>query len=472
MVQRNFRPIGGIYQIGQVLTSGPFLTTYTAYNRNTSDVVGLLVIDLPPTFSIYTAEQLLAPLERRRAVQSPHVLRIHDRGISEGKAYIATDPPRGITLRHLMNTENISLVRAVDLAIQMTRGVAALQANNIVDTDLRPLLITVDTIVGQNDRVQIDDVGLRTMFRQLGYVQGQNVQDIEYLDPCYIPPESIYQGIIGSSSDVYQLGILLFELITGRAPFVGRTPAETGFMQNNNPIPRMIQFKHDVPSDLQEIVDRALAKYPLQRYPHAAAMLAALEALPPLAPSGEWTTVRGRATQQVEGQPLARPSFDLTSEMVSPSSNPTIEAIDTIIEDIRNVQREPLSSSLIPENAGIYAYLDFASSDGKVQRLAIKDNYAIVGRVDPKRGITPEIDLTSLDPQATVSRQHARIRFEKTFFYIEDLKSRNKTRLRELVLTPFKAELLEHGDVICFGSVKLVFRIPGKHDQPVPQNLP
>jgi serine/threonine protein kinase len=472
MVQRNSRPIGGVYQVGQVITSGPFLTTYTAYNRNTSDVVGLLVIDLPPAFDPHAAEQLLAPLTRRRPVQSPHVLHVYDWGISEGQAYIATDPPRGITLRQLTDAENISLARSLTLAIQMTRGVAALQGHGIVDTDLRPQLITVDTIIGQDDRVQIDDVGLRTIFRQLGYVQGQNIHDIEYLDPRYMPPESIYQGIIGSSSDVYQLGILLFELITGRPPFVGRTPAETGIMQSNQPVPRMIQFKHDTPPGLQEIVDRAMAKYPLERYPHAAAMLAALEALPRpgrTAPSRQLPVTAPAPA----GIPLPNAgSIALTSEMMVAADNKPVEAIDTVIGNERIGLHELLSDSLLPEDAKIYAFLDLEKAGEETQRIPLTEKYIIVGRLDPKRGITPEIDLTPFDPQATVSRQHARIRFEKTFFYIEDLKSRNKTRLRELVLMPFKAELLEHGDVICFGSVKLVFRIPGRHDTPVPQHMP
>ena len=59
----------------------------------------------------------------------------------------------------------------------------------------------------------------------------------------------------------------------------------------------------------------------------------------------------------------------------------------------------------------------------------------------------------------TVSRQHARIRFWKTFFSIEDLKSRNKTRLGDLTLTPLKAELLKDGDVLHFGSVRVIFKV-------------
>src|SRR5207249_2856774 len=106
MAQRDARLIGGIYQVGQTITSGGMLTTYTAYNRNTGDVVGLLVIEIPPTFDAPMIDQLLQPLERRRSIDSPNVIRVYDWGIDGNRAYIATDPPRGIALRHVLDNEN------------------------------------------------------------------------------------------------------------------------------------------------------------------------------------------------------------------------------------------------------------------------------------------------------------------------------------------------------------------------------
>jgi serine/threonine protein kinase len=473
MIQRNARLIAGVYQVGQIITSGPPLTTCSAYNRNTSDVVGLLVIELPPTSDPTAAHQLLAPLVTRRLVYSPHVIRVYDWGVFEQKAYIATDPPRGITLRHLMDTENIDLARALDLARQLARGISALQGHGIVDIDLRPQLVTVDTI-GLDDRVQLDDVGLRLIFRQLGYVPGHSAQDIGYLDPRYLAPEHMYQSTISSASDVYQLGILLFELVTGRPPFVGQTPAETGVLQGRSPVPNMAQFKHNTPPELQRIVERALAKHPQQRYPHTAALLAELEALQlarPLTMSGEWqaTTPPGPAT----GQHHTLRNAGLTTEM-APTPDPLsseFEASATLIEHQQTL-RGAAPGDLLPTDTTVYAYLDYEEDGELTRRLPISERYVIVGRLDPKRGITPEIDLTTLDPQATISRQHARIRFEKTFFYIEDLKSRNRTRLGELVLTPLKPELIQHGDIVCFGSLRLVFRVPGMHTQPTPTNLP
>ncbi|HEU5378889.1 MAG TPA: FHA domain-containing serine/threonine-protein kinase [Ktedonobacteraceae bacterium] len=496
MAQRNSRLIAGIYQVGQTIASGPLLTTYTAYNRNTSDVVGLLVIELPPGLEPGIVQQVLAPLERRRQAQSQHVIHVYDWGFFEGRAYIATDPPRGITLNQLEDNENIDLARALDLATQMARGVAVLQSYNIIDTDLRPQLITVDTI-GLNDRVQLDDVGLRSIFRQLGYVQGLAISDIGYLDPRYMAPESIFQSSISSASDVYQLGIMLFELVTGRPPFVGRTPAETGMLQSNSPVPRMAQFKHETPPELQAVVECAMAKNPQQRYPHAAALLAALEAVPrvrKLTTTGPWQAVTTRPGELLASVQGSSP----TTSMISLPQNTPIEAIDTLIGKkasapsnetafeqanldpgdtlLENVESQALDSTtggtLVPEDAQIYAYLDYEQPGEETQRLPVTGKYVIVGRADPKRGIMPEVDLTQLDAQATVSRQHARLRFEKTFFYIEDLKSRNKTRLSQLVLRPLKPELIQHGDEVWFGSVRMVFRLPGKRDTPLPKNLP
>src|SRR5436309_6506635 len=277
--RKNPRLIGGVYQVGQVITNSPTLTTYTAYNRNTSDVVGLQVFELPPTVEAEAALRLLEPLERRRLVQSPHVIHVFDWGIDGSRVYIATDPPRGISLRTVLDNETLALKRTVEMTKQMVRGLIALQAHTIENIDMRPQLITVD-IVEDTDRVQLDDAGLRLLLKQLGYTYDQQHGDIGFFDPRYVSPEFIQGGRIGPWSDVYQVGLLLFELITGRPPFVGRTADETRALQCNGAIPQMTQFRQDTPQALQDLVERALAKEPAQRFFNAEALLKALEALP------------------------------------------------------------------------------------------------------------------------------------------------------------------------------------------------
>ncbi len=478
-MQQNPRMFGGFYQVGQVITSGPLLTLYSAYNRYSSDVVGLYVVELPPTVNEEAAEGLLQVFEQRRRVQSPHVIHVYDWGVDGASVYIATDPPRGLTLRHVLDGENLELRRALDLARQMARGLVAFQEQGMVNIDMRPQLITVD-MLEESYRAQLDDIGLRLLLKQLGYASSQREGDIGYLDPRYAAPESIQNGPIGAWSDVYQLGLLIYETVTGRLPFVGRTAAETSVMQCTNPVPPMAHFNHETPQALQDLVERALAKNPAQRFADAAALLQALEGL----------SIAGKSPFSQENLSLASTEEPLptmaeigwlpanriggsTSEI--PAAPAKSEGImkDTFAQSksmARNGGEGGQGTQSPDDEEGTIhrisptAYLYYEPEGGTPQRFAIKSNYVIVGRVDPKSGVTPEIDLSAIDREMTISRQHARIRYEQTFFTIEDLKSRNKTRLREQTLPPLKPEVLRHGDVVHFGSVRMVFRVASPTD--------
>ncbi|GAC1459973.1 MAG: hypothetical protein PVS3B3_12530 [Ktedonobacteraceae bacterium] len=443
MSQRDAKIIGGVYRVGQVVATKGLLTTYTAYNRNTNDVVGLFVIEVPLVFQPQTVQQVLQPLARRQSLQSSHVLHVHDWGLDGSRAYIATDPPRGTTLRYVLDNENIDFRRVVDLSHQIVLGLKALHEQGIAGIDLRPHLITIDTIE-VTDRVQLDDVGLRSILNSFGYMNNHQDDDYGSVDPRYAPPEYLTGGQVGVWSDIYQVGLLLFEMATGRLPFVGRNTAETGIMQSNTPIPRINSFKHDAPVALQTIVDSTLAKHPAQRFANADTLLTALEEI-------HIPQMQSRPLQAMPGTPSVYPG--LTAEMPPLPDEVTI--------------RTPGNVQAPVYREGVYAYLCYEKDGVEVASIPITQKNCVVGRLDPKRGVSPDIDLSQFDPRMTVSRQHARIRVEENFFYIEDLKSRNKTRLDERTLTPLQAERLQHGSNIRIGGVELVFKIPGMLVMPV-----
>jgi pSer/pThr/pTyr-binding forkhead associated (FHA) protein len=170
------------------------------------------------------------------------------------------------------------------------------------------------------------------------------------------------------------------------------------------------------------------------------------------------------------GQVSSKPGTDQEPAAVEQTLLRSRPGTDQELADVEQTLLRPKLSmgQVAPESATIYAVLDIQQNEQVVQRLTIRENNVLVGRVDPQRSITPEIDLTQFDTSSSVSRQHARIRLEKTLFYIEDLQSRNKTRLGESTLTPHQPEVLQNGDVVSFGSVKATFRLLGTSELPVP----
>src|SRR5437879_2696622 len=373
MSQRNARPIGGVYQLGQVVSSGNMLSLYTAYNRNTGDVVGLTVIEYPPTLDVQVILQLVQPLERRRSIASPNVIRVYDWGLDGTRIYIATDPPRGITLRHVLDSENVDFQCSIDLLRQMAQGLKALHEQGVAGLDLRPQLITIDA-VAVTDRVQLDDVGLRSLLNALGYVNSQRSDDIGFLDPRYAPPEYINSGHVGPWSDIYQLGILLFEMVAGRVPFVGRNSAETGVLQTTEPVPRMIQYKHDAPASLQDLVERAMAKNPGDRFANAGVLLNALESiqLPPRRPSQVESPRDG-------GTPTGPGQQGLTDEM--PSLDKDISRSATLIggqPPTEMASGDTEHQTLETQN--VYAFLCYEKDGVEVQRFSLTKKDAVVER--------------------------------------------------------------------------------------------
>lgn len=175
--------------------------------------------------------------------------------------------------------------------------------------------------------------------------------------------------------------------------------------------------------------------HPLQRPEREASLLAVMKAFPVKPDQGNAGS--GTDQEQAEGeQTIIRPRIKI--------------------------------KSVEPESATTYAFLEIQQNGQAVQRVAIKGDRVLVGRADLKRGIVPEVDLTPFDTSTSVSRQHARIRFEQDRFSIEDLSSRNKTRLGEVALTPHMPEMLHNGDVLSFGTVRTVFRLLGTSALPVP----
>lgn len=216
--------------------------------------------------------------------------------------------------------------------------------------------------------------------------------------------------------------------------------------------------------------------HPQQHSPRVAALLAALSPAPGQG-SADQNLVEAEKTLLKllpdKAQELTEGERTLLRSVLTTDQEPA-EGEQTLIRSLAksralNGRTRPLSNRVTRAlgDATIYAFLDIEQNGRVVQTIPIKERAVIVGRLDPRREITPGIDLTAFDTTSTVSRQHARIRLEKTFS-IEDLNSRNKTQQNDVALPPLKPALLHNGDTVRFGSVKATFRLPGSSELPAP----
>jgi hypothetical protein len=205
------------------------------------------------------------------------------------------------------------------------------------------------------------------------------------------------------------------------------------------------------------------ADHPLMRPEHVASLLAVMKTVS--ATSGRASAQRGADHVLAENeQTIIEPEPDLSDQA---STQPRTD--QDVAEGEQTLIRSRLSIGLVtPEGASVYAFLDIAQSNGAVQRMVITGDQVVVGRIDFRGGIMPEVDLTRFDAAQSVSRQHARIRLQQNGCTIEDLKSRNKTRVGKRTLPPFRPETLHDGDVISFGVIEATFRLPGTGEVPAP----
>lgn len=233
-------------------------------------------------------EQLLRPRFEREAVtlaalSHPNIVSLTDYGLIRGKPFLVMELLEGKTLRELIDSEGaLEIPRALAIVRQTLHALAYAHPMGVVHRDLKPANIVVLTLPHQPEHVKLLDFGLVKLLpgSQLDAGEGLSRAGLAFGTPAYMSPEHAVGGDVDGRSDLYSVGVLLFELLTGSKPFEGEI-GEVMRAHLSLPVPHLAQVRPELSGreDLQQIIEKCMAKVRAERFESAAALLDALSVL-------------------------------------------------------------------------------------------------------------------------------------------------------------------------------------------------
>jgi eukaryotic-like serine/threonine-protein kinase len=270
------------YEVTALLGRGGMGTVYRAIDRELEDEIALKVL-LPDAFDEGSgaAQTLKQEIRLARKITHRNVVRTHDLGEAEGVRFLTMEYVPGTTLRDILDRRGaVALGPGLQIAKQLCRGLAAVHEAGIVHRDIKPPNI----MVLPNGVVKLMDFGIARAAGGDDPGDGSTVGT-----PYYMSPEQARGETVDERSDVYSVGVVLYELFTGTRPFGGATPGEV--MRGHlsvEPLP-VTAHRPDLPANLERLVAACLAKDP-DRRPHSASdltdALLRLGESPPLTSTG------------------------------------------------------------------------------------------------------------------------------------------------------------------------------------------
>jgi predicted Ser/Thr protein kinase len=262
----------GNYQIVEELGRGGMAVVYRAYQPSLNRYVALKVLPPQLAFDPQFVERFVREARAAAGLRHPNIVVVHDVGEQEGLYYIVMEYLEGRTLKEVIEQEGrLPPARVAHILEQVANALDYAHERGFIHRDVKPANI----FVGEHDQVTLTDFGIAKaaseaeQLTRTGMLVGT---------PEYMSPEQAEGGVVDYRTDLYALGIVLYQMLTGRVPFKGKTPHSTLYAVVNQPPPPPRQINPALPPAVEAVVLRALAKQPDQRFQRGAEMAGALQA--------------------------------------------------------------------------------------------------------------------------------------------------------------------------------------------------
>lgn len=274
----------GRYEIVDLLGVGGMGEVYLASDAKLDRKVAIKVLNAAYESSDANVERFIQEAKAASALNHPNILTIHEIGEQDGSHYIVSEFVDGHRLRTVLEMESLALPKILKIAVQVAEALSAAHAARIVHRDIKP-----ENIVIRNDGyAKVLDFGLAKLLPEhpslIGLEdatvkQNQTAKGLILGTVSYMSPEQAKGETVDARTDIFSLGVLLYEMSTGRTPFTATSTTETIANLINRDAEPMSRFANGVPEELQRIVSKMLRKDPDDRYQTMKGLLADLRDL-------------------------------------------------------------------------------------------------------------------------------------------------------------------------------------------------
>jgi len=265
----------GRYELLEPIGRGAMGFVYLGRDPKINRIVALKAVDLAaevePEDLDEARKNFLREAEIAGQLSHPNIVTIYDVGETEGLAYIAMEYLRGRHLSEFSTPERLLPVPVVlELLSRTADALEYAHARNIVHRDIKPANIMYDSV---SDGLKITDFGIARLIDV-----GRTRTGIVLGTPAFMSPEQLDGKNVNGHTDLFALGVSLYQLLTGHLPFRGASMTKLMFVIANEPHQSVTELRADLPEYLNAIVDRALAKDPTERFQSGAEMASAMRA--------------------------------------------------------------------------------------------------------------------------------------------------------------------------------------------------
>ncbi|MCR5342648.1 MAG: Stk1 family PASTA domain-containing Ser/Thr kinase [Butyrivibrio sp.] len=260
--------IGDRYEILEKIGTGGMSDVYRAKDHKLNRPVAVKVLKQEFSENDNFVSKFRVEAQAAAGLMHPNIVNVYDVGDENGIHYIVMELVDGITLkRYIEKKSRLSVKEAVSIAIQVAMGLEAAHNNHIIHRDIKPQNI----IISKEGKVKVTDFGIAKAATSNTITS--NVMGSVH----YTSPEQARGGYSDAKSDVYSLGITLFEMLTGRLPFNGDTTVAIAIKHIQEDLPSPAEYSDEIPISVEKIVMKCCQKSPDRRYQSAAELITDLK---------------------------------------------------------------------------------------------------------------------------------------------------------------------------------------------------